>query len=168
MTKCRSMIKEGFYQRRQVKEKPIGSLGFVGCKTRCPQWKWIHHSLWDCITELPKCRQGYVPSLGKLLTVLNLLNYSYPVLRETGLHVEKLERMYLKDEVTRHGIHVSIICDRDPRFASNFWRSLQKALGTNLDMSTTYHPQTDEQSERTIQTRGYATCLCDRLRKSLG
>ncbi|GKB34114.1 putative reverse transcriptase domain-containing protein [Tanacetum coccineum] len=37
-------------------------------------------------------------------------------------------------------------------FASNFWRSLQKALGMNLDMSTTYHPQTDRQSERTIQT----------------
>ncbi|GJU92336.1 putative reverse transcriptase domain-containing protein [Tanacetum coccineum] len=43
-------------------------------------------------------------------------------------------------------------CDRDPRFASNFWRSLQNALGTNLDMSTAYHPQTDGQSERTIQT----------------
>ncbi|GJX65968.1 putative reverse transcriptase domain-containing protein [Tanacetum coccineum] len=54
--------------------------------------------------------------------------------------------------VTRHGIPVSIICDRDPRFASNFWRSLQNALGTNLDMSTAYHPQTDGQSERTIQT----------------
>ncbi|GJZ79803.1 putative reverse transcriptase domain-containing protein, partial [Tanacetum coccineum] len=40
----------------------------------------------------------------------------------------------------------------DPRFASNFWRSLQNALGTNLDMSTAYHPQTDGQSERTIQT----------------
>ncbi|GKE98504.1 putative reverse transcriptase domain-containing protein, partial [Tanacetum coccineum] len=54
--------------------------------------------------------------------------------------------------VARHGIPVSIICDRDSRFASNFWRSLQNALGTNLDMSTAYHPQTDEQSERTIQT----------------
>ncbi|GJU66667.1 reverse transcriptase domain-containing protein [Tanacetum coccineum] len=54
--------------------------------------------------------------------------------------------------VTRQGIPVSIICDRDPRFASHFWRSLQKALGTNLDMSTAYHPQTDGQSERTIQT----------------
>ncbi|GKC46503.1 putative reverse transcriptase domain-containing protein [Tanacetum coccineum] len=61
-------------------------------------------------------------------------------------------RMYLKEVVTRHGIPVSIICDRDPRFASNFWRSLQNALGTNLDMSTAYHPQTDGQSERTIQT----------------
>ncbi|GJY25749.1 putative reverse transcriptase domain-containing protein [Tanacetum coccineum] len=60
--------------------------------------------------------------------------------------------LFLKEVVTRHGIPVSIICDRDPRFASNFWRSLQSALGTNLDMSTAYHPQTDGQSERTIQT----------------
>ncbi|GKA29059.1 putative reverse transcriptase domain-containing protein [Tanacetum coccineum] len=66
--------------------------------------------------------------------------------------LEKLARIYLKEVVTRHGIPVSIICDRDPRFASNFWRSLQKALGTSLDMSTAYHPQTDGQSERTIQT----------------
>ncbi|GJT99048.1 putative reverse transcriptase domain-containing protein [Tanacetum coccineum] len=72
-------------------------------------------------------------------------------MRETN-PMEKLARMYLKEVVTRHGIPVSIICDRDPRFASNFWRSLQKALGTNLDMSTAYHPQTDGQSERTIQT----------------
>nr|GFB64857.1 reverse transcriptase domain-containing protein [Tanacetum cinerariifolium] len=42
--------------------------------------------------------------------------------------------------------------DRDPRFASRFWRTLQKALGTSLDMSTAYHPETDGQSERTIQT----------------
>ncbi|GJW98087.1 putative reverse transcriptase domain-containing protein [Tanacetum coccineum] len=72
-------------------------------------------------------------------------------MRETD-PIEKLARMYLKELVTRHRIHVSIICDRDPRFASNFWRSLQKALGTSLDMSTAYHPQTNKQSERTIQT----------------
>ncbi|GKB77622.1 reverse transcriptase domain-containing protein [Tanacetum coccineum] len=60
--------------------------------------------------------------------------------------------MYLKEVVTRHGIPISIICDRDPRFASNFWRSLQNALGTSLDMSTAYHPQTDGQREKTIQT----------------
>ncbi|GJZ98707.1 putative reverse transcriptase domain-containing protein [Tanacetum coccineum] len=75
----------------------------------------------------------------------------YGDLRETD-PLEKLARMYLKEVVTRHGIPVLIICDRDPRFASNFWRSLQKALGTNLDMSAAYHPQTDGQSERTIQT----------------
>ncbi|GKC36969.1 putative reverse transcriptase domain-containing protein [Tanacetum coccineum] len=49
-------------------------------------------------------------------------------------------------------IHVSIICDRDPRFALKFWRSLQKDLGTSLDMSTAYHPQTEGHSERTIKT----------------
>ncbi|GKD56278.1 putative reverse transcriptase domain-containing protein [Tanacetum coccineum] len=72
-------------------------------------------------------------------------------MRETD-PMEKLARMYLKEVVTRHGIPVSIIYDCDPRFASNFWRSLQKDLGTNLDMSTAYQPQTDGQSERTIQT----------------
>ncbi|GKD64340.1 reverse transcriptase domain-containing protein [Tanacetum coccineum] len=72
-------------------------------------------------------------------------------MRETD-PLEKLARMYLKKVVTRHGIPVLIICDYDPRSALTFWRSLQKALGTNLDMSTTYHPQTDRQSERTIQT----------------
>ncbi|GJZ49858.1 putative reverse transcriptase domain-containing protein [Tanacetum coccineum] len=72
-------------------------------------------------------------------------------MRETD-PLDKVARMYLKEVVTRHGIPVSIICDRDPRFASNFWRSLQNALGTNLDKSTAYHPQIDGQSERTIQT----------------
>nr|GEW69912.1 putative reverse transcriptase domain-containing protein [Tanacetum cinerariifolium] len=71
--------------------------------------------------------------------------------RETD-PMDKLAIIYLKEVVTRHGIHVSIISDRDPRFASNFWRSLQNALGTRLDMSTAYHPETDGQSERTIQT----------------
>ncbi|GJV83094.1 putative reverse transcriptase domain-containing protein [Tanacetum coccineum] len=56
-------------------------------------------------------------------------------MRETD-PMDKLARMYLKEVVTRYGILVSIICDRNPRFASNFWRSLQNALGTNLDMST--------------------------------
>nr|GEX15856.1 putative reverse transcriptase domain-containing protein [Tanacetum cinerariifolium] len=57
-----------------------------------------------------------------------------------------------QEVVTIHGIPISIISDRDPRFASNFWRAFQKALGTQLDMSTTYHSETDGQSERTIQT----------------
>nr|GEZ38556.1 putative reverse transcriptase domain-containing protein [Tanacetum cinerariifolium] len=65
--------------------------------------------------------------------------------------MDKLARIYLKEVVTRHGLPVSIISDRDPRFASNFWRSLQNALGTRLDKSIAYHPKTDGQSERTIQ-----------------
>ncbi|GJQ93831.1 putative reverse transcriptase domain-containing protein [Tanacetum coccineum] len=54
--------------------------------------------------------------------------------------------------VDQHGVPISIISDRDGRFTSQFWQSMQEALGTQLDMSTAYHPQTDGQSERTIQT----------------
>ncbi|GKC49689.1 putative reverse transcriptase domain-containing protein [Tanacetum coccineum] len=53
---------------------------------------------------------------------------------------------------SKHGVPVSIISDRDSRFAYGFWRSLQNALGTEVNMSTAYHPKTDGQSERTIQT----------------
>nr|GEY49154.1 reverse transcriptase domain-containing protein [Tanacetum cinerariifolium] len=66
--------------------------------------------------------------------------------------MEKLTRLYLKEVVSRHGVPISIISDRDSRFTTHFWRSLQKALGTQLDMSITHHLQTDGQSERTIQT----------------
>ncbi|GKF52475.1 putative reverse transcriptase domain-containing protein, partial [Tanacetum coccineum] len=54
--------------------------------------------------------------------------------------------------VARHGIPASIICDHDGRFTSNFWRSFQKALGTEISMSIVYHPETDSKSERTIKT----------------
>ncbi|GKF35065.1 putative reverse transcriptase domain-containing protein [Tanacetum coccineum] len=66
--------------------------------------------------------------------------------------MEKLMRQYLKEVVLRHGVPVSIISERDIKFSSYFWKSLNEALGTQLDMSMTYHPQTDGQSERTIQT----------------
>nr|GEV65386.1 reverse transcriptase domain-containing protein [Tanacetum cinerariifolium] len=66
--------------------------------------------------------------------------------------LDKLARLYLNKIIARHRIPVSIICDRDGRFTSNFWRSFQKALGMDISMSTTYHPETDDQSERTIQT----------------
>ncbi|GKE48813.1 reverse transcriptase domain-containing protein, partial [Tanacetum coccineum] len=64
----------------------------------------------------------------------------------------RLARLYLNEIVARHGVPISIISDRDGRFTSRFWQSMQEALGTQLDMSTAYHPQTNSQSERTIQT----------------
>ncbi|GKA46048.1 putative reverse transcriptase domain-containing protein, partial [Tanacetum coccineum] len=66
--------------------------------------------------------------------------------------IEKLIRLYLKEIVRSHDVPVLIISDRDSHFTSRFLISLQEALGINLDMSTAYHPQTDGQSERTIQT----------------
>ncbi|GJR21390.1 putative reverse transcriptase domain-containing protein [Tanacetum coccineum] len=101
----------------------------------------------DFVTKLPKSSQGY----DTIWVIVDRLTKStiFVPMRETD-PMEKLAKMYLKEVVMRHGIPVLIICDHDPRFASNFWRSLKKALGTNLDMSTAYHPQTDRQSERTI------------------
>ncbi|GJU62916.1 putative reverse transcriptase domain-containing protein [Tanacetum coccineum] len=58
----------------------------------------------------------------------------------------------MKEIVARHGIPVSIISNRDSHFTSRVWKSLHEALGTQLNLSTAYHPQTDGQSERTIQT----------------
>ncbi|GKF06295.1 reverse transcriptase domain-containing protein, partial [Tanacetum coccineum] len=103
----------------------------------------------DFVTKLPKSSQGY-DTIWVIIDRLTKSAIFMPV-RETDL-MDKLARMYLKEVVTKHGIPVLIIYDCDPRFASNFWKSLQMALGTSLDMSTAYHPQTDGQSERTIQT----------------
>ncbi|GJS99364.1 putative reverse transcriptase domain-containing protein [Tanacetum coccineum] len=66
--------------------------------------------------------------------------------------METLTRLYIKEIVSRHGVPISVISDRDSYFTSRYWKSLQSALGTQLDMSTVYHPETGEQSERTIQT----------------
>ncbi|GJT32159.1 putative reverse transcriptase domain-containing protein [Tanacetum coccineum] len=74
--------------------------------------------------------------------------------------MEKLTRQYLKEVVSRHGVPVSVISNRGSRFTSHFWKSLQKALGTLLDKSTAYHPQTDGQSERTIQILEDMLCAC--------
>ncbi|GKC25980.1 reverse transcriptase domain-containing protein [Tanacetum coccineum] len=71
--------------------------------------------------------------------------------RETD-SIETLTRLYIKEIVSWHGVPISIISDRDSHFTSRFWQSLQSALGIQLDMSTAYHPETDGQSKRTIQT----------------
>ncbi|GJQ92755.1 putative reverse transcriptase domain-containing protein [Tanacetum coccineum] len=125
-------------------QRPSGLL----VQPKIPEWKWDNITM-DFVTKLPKTSQGY----DTIWVIVDRLTKSaiFTPMRETD-PLDKLARLYLKEVVTRHGIPVSIICDRDPRFASNFWRSLQSALGTNLDMSTAYHPQTDGQSERTIQT----------------
>ncbi|GKE64664.1 putative reverse transcriptase domain-containing protein, partial [Tanacetum coccineum] len=67
---------------------------------------------------------------------------------------DRLARLYLNEIVARHGMSISIISDRDSHFTSRFWQSMQEASGTRLDMSTAYHPQTDGQSERTIDFEG--------------
>ena len=65
--------------------------------------------------------------------------------------LERFCRLYIREIVQLHGVLVSIVLGRDPRFTEHFWKSFQKAMGTRLTMSTAFHPQTDGQSERTIQ-----------------
>nr|GEW91488.1 putative reverse transcriptase domain-containing protein [Tanacetum cinerariifolium] len=116
-------------------QKPSGLLQ----QPEIPVWKWKrittpfgYDSIWVIVDRLTK--SAHFISVNE------------------KFKMERLTRLYLKEIVCRHGVPVSIILDRDPRFASNFWRSLQKSLGTNLDMSTAYQSQTDGQSEGTIQT----------------
>ena len=76
--------------------------------------------------------------------------YFLPV--KVSYSLDKLAEVYNREVVRLHGVPFSIVSDREPRFTSRFLPSLQHALGTKLRFSTTFHPQTDGQSERTIQT----------------
>ncbi|GJY88870.1 reverse transcriptase domain-containing protein [Tanacetum coccineum] len=103
----------------------------------------------DFITKLPKTSNGH-DTIWVIVDRLTKSAHFIPT-RATD-SMETLTRLYIKEIVSRHGLPISIIWDCDTHFTSRFWKSLQNALGTQLDMSTTYHPETDRQSERTIQT----------------
>ncbi|GJT72944.1 putative reverse transcriptase domain-containing protein [Tanacetum coccineum] len=125
-------------------QKPSGLL----VQPEIPEWKWEKITM-DFVTKLPKTANGY-DTIWVIVDRLTKSAHFLPM-REND-PMEKLMKLYMKEVVTRHGVPVSIISDRDGRFTSLFWQALHKALGTRLDMSTTYHPETDGQSERTIQT----------------
>ena len=65
---------------------------------------------------------------------------------------EKLAKLYIQEIVRLHGAPLSIVSDRDSKFMSKFWRGFREAMGTKLNVSTSFHPQTDGQTKRTIQT----------------
>ncbi|GJV83158.1 putative reverse transcriptase domain-containing protein [Tanacetum coccineum] len=125
-------------------QKPSGLL----VQPVIPVWKGENITM-DFVTKLPKTSTGQ-DTIWVIVDRLMKFAHFLPI-KETD-SMEKLTRQYLKEVVSRHGVSVSIISDRDSKFTSHFWQSLNKALGTQLDMSTAYHPQTDSQSERTIQT----------------
>ncbi|GJY67704.1 putative reverse transcriptase domain-containing protein [Tanacetum coccineum] len=115
---------------------------------KIPVWKWEGIAM-DFMTKLPRTSSG----LATIWVIVGRLTKSaYFLPMREDYKMEKLARLYLNEIVARHGVPISIISDRDSRFTSRFWQSMQEALRTRLDMSTAYHPQTDGQSERTIQT----------------
>ncbi|GJV81749.1 reverse transcriptase domain-containing protein [Tanacetum coccineum] len=111
-------------------------------------WKWERIMI-DFITKLPKTSKGH----NTIWAIVDRLTKSAHFIPTREMDsMETLTRLYIKEIVSRHGVPISIISNRDSYFTSRFWQSMQNALGTQLDMSTTYHPETDVQSERTIQT----------------
>ncbi|GJW07724.1 putative reverse transcriptase domain-containing protein [Tanacetum coccineum] len=108
------------------------------------------------------CEIRYHPGKANVVIVDRLTKSAHFLPMRENYKMDRLARLYLNKIVARHGVPISIISDRDSHFTSRFWQSMQEALGTWLDMSTAYHPQTDGQSERTIQT------LEDMLRAEVG
>nr|GEZ77914.1 putative reverse transcriptase domain-containing protein [Tanacetum cinerariifolium] len=87
-----------------------------------------------------------------LVIVDRLTKSAYFLPMREDYKMDRLARLYFNGIIARHGVPISIILNRDSRFTSRFWQSLQEALGIWLDMSMAYHPQTDGQSEHTTQT----------------
>ncbi|XP_073049492.1 uncharacterized protein [Primulina eburnea] len=132
--------------RREVKsehQRPAGLLQSLPI----PQWKWEHITM-DFVVGLPRSQKGF-NSIWVIVDRLTKSSHFLPV--KTTYSMNQYADVYIQEIVRLHGIPVSIVSDRDPRFTSEFWKSLHRALGTKLAFSTAYHPQSDGQSERVIQ-----------------
>ena len=112
-----------------------------------PEWKWDKITM-DLVTGLPRTAKGF-DTIWVIVDRLTKTTHFLPV--RMTYTTAQYARLYLDRIVPMHGVPISIISDRGTQFTSRFWRSFQEALGTQLRFSTAFHPQTDGQSERTIQ-----------------
>ncbi|KAL0401908.1 UNVERIFIED_CONTAM: Transposon Ty3-G Gag-Pol polyprotein [Sesamum latifolium] len=108
-----------------------------------PELKWEHITM-DFVTGLPRTRQGH-DSIWVIID--RLIKSAHFIHVRTTYTLDKLVTIYIEDIVRLHGIPVSIVSDRDPRFTSRFWNSFQQVMGTKVKLSTAYHPQTNGQTE---------------------
>ncbi|GJX79916.1 putative reverse transcriptase domain-containing protein [Tanacetum coccineum] len=99
-----------------------------------PLWEGIAV---DFVTKLLRTSSGH-DTIWVIVDLLTKSAHFLPIREDYKM--DKLARLYLNKIVARHGVSILIISDRDSRFTSRFWQSMQEALGTRLDMSTTYHP----------------------------
>jgi hypothetical protein len=104
-----------------------------------PEWKWEEISM-DFINGLPRTPRGN-DSIWVIVDRLTKVAHFIPV--RTSYGGDKLARLYVNNILKLHGIPKRIVSDRGAQFTSKFWKSLHKALGTKLDFSSAYHPQTD-------------------------
>src|ERR1044072_2313955 len=113
-----------------------------------PEWKWDGISM-DFVSGLPRTAKN-CDSIWVIVDRLTESAHLFPIRMDYSM--ERLAELYVEKIVSLHGIPSSIVSDRDLRFTSKFWTGLQEALGTKLRLSSAYHPQTDGQTERTIQS----------------
>ncbi|GKF40874.1 putative reverse transcriptase domain-containing protein [Tanacetum coccineum] len=113
-------------------QRPSGLLQ----QPKIPVWKWEGIAI-DFVTRLPRTSSGH-DIIWEIVDRLTKSTHFLPM--HGDYKMERLARLYLNEIVTRHGVPISIISNRDSRFTSRFWQSMQEALRTRLDMSTTYHP----------------------------
>nr|GEU77667.1 reverse transcriptase domain-containing protein [Tanacetum cinerariifolium] len=115
-------------------QKPPGLL----VQPEIPMWKWERITM-DFVSKLPKTSSEH----DTVWVIIDRLTKSAHFIPTREINsMETLTRLYIKEIVSRHGVPISIISDRDSIFTSRFWQSLQNVLITQLDMSTTYHPET--------------------------
>jgi hypothetical protein len=124
-------------------QKPAGMLKPLPI----PVWKWEQISM-DFVTGFPRSKFSH-DAVWVIVDRLTKAAHFLPV--SMTYSVDTLCKIYVKEIVRLHGVPVSIVSDRDTRFTSNFWSGFQKAMGTTLDLSTAFHPQTDGQTERVNQ-----------------
>ncbi|XP_049357897.1 uncharacterized protein LOC125822529 [Solanum verrucosum] len=132
-------------QQVKVEHQKLG--GYMQ-RIELPIWKWDMINM-DFVTGLPRSFRKF-DSKWVIVDRLTKAAHFLPV--KTTYTVEEYAKSYIKEIVRLHGVPISIISDRGAQFTANFWKSFQKSLGTQVNLSTTFHPQTDGQAERTIQT----------------
>ena len=131
-------------QVKAERQKPSGLLQPLPI----PEWKWEHITM-DFVFKLPSTAQRHD---GIWIVVDRLTKSTHFLIICEKFPPQKLAGLFMSHIVSLHGVPVLIVFDRDPRFTSRFWKRLMKELGVKLNLSTAFHPQTDGQSERTIQT----------------
>ena len=104
-----------------------------------PEWQWDRVTM-DFVTGLPLTLKKK-DAIWVIVDKLTNLAYFIPV--RTDYSLDRLVDLYISEIVRLHGVQLSIIFDRDPRFTLRFWKKLQEALGTKLSFSIAFHPQTD-------------------------
>jgi len=106
-----------------------------------PEWKWDSISM-DFVTSLPNTPRGN-DAICLIVDRLTKSTHFIPI--NINFPVAQLAEIYIREIVKLHGVPSSIVSDRDPRFTSRFWKSLQEALGSKLRLSSAFHPQTNGQ-----------------------